>query len=399
MRGSRTWKMSGIFVGHRLSEGPLWRSHSFGRGSRRLQFNETPKGLDLPRAVRFNEWQTGRAIPAWSVGRRNTLLFLRRGSFLRTTGGRIIQPHIKPTPPSRGVGAFLRLLTFSCFCMLTLTEETRSAMTCGVLHFHCGERSVWTAAFVLASLFLVGCSGRGERVTFYPNGQVKERWHERTVGPNRVVRDGKYEAFYPDGAKQTMGEYNNGDSLGIWMERYMIGGNKSERTYGESGKLKGRAIVWMPSGDTLEFKTFNDLGELDGRYAAFWRDNGELREQGEYKRGKRHGEWTKWYHNGQMEHGREYDRGRSVGRWVDIGVDGNVASVREFLRAIPAELSEAWGEALVDGVPTGMSSLFQRSDRRVDTIASDERDYGQLQKKGLDWIGSYHSNGALLGLE
>ena len=271
--------------------------------------------------------------------------------------------------------------------MLILNDEARAEMNVAVLCLHCRIRSVGRAALVLlAGVILVGCSGRDERVTYYPNGRARERWHERTVGPNRVVRDGKYEAFHPDGARQAVGEYNNGDSLGIWLEWYMIGGNKSEKTYGEQGKLKGRAIVWMPSGDTLEYKTFNDLGELDGRYAAFWRDNGEVREQGGYKNGKRHGIWTKWYHNGQMEHGREYDRGRSVGRWIDFGVDGNVASNREFLRDIPSELSAVWGEALVEGVPIGKSSIFQRSDRRVDTIASDERDYGQLQKKGMDWI-------------
>jgi antitoxin component YwqK of YwqJK toxin-antitoxin module len=215
---------------------------------------------------------------------------------------------------------------------------------------------------------------------------VKERWHERTVGSNRVVRDGKYEAFYPDGSRQSVGEYNNGDSLGLWLEWYLNGGNKFEKTFGEQGKLKGREVVWMPSGDTLEFKSFSELGELDGRYAAFWRDNGEIREQGDYKGGKRHGIWARWYHNGQMEYGHEYDRGRSVGRWIDFGVDGHIAASREFLRELPAELSGVWGYALVEGVPIGKSSIFQRRDRQVDTLAAEERDYGDLKKKGSDWI-------------
>jgi antitoxin component YwqK of YwqJK toxin-antitoxin module len=253
--------------------------------------------------------------------------------------------------------------------------------------FHCGRWTVRRAAPVLlAVLILVGCSGREERVTFYPNGRVKERWHETTVGPNSVIRDGTYEEFYPDGTRQSKGEYNNGDSIGLWQEWYMSGGDKFEKTFSEQGKLKGRAIVWMPSGDTLEFKTFNERGELDGRYTAFWRDNGEVREQGEYLNGKRHGIWTRWYHNGQIEYGHEYDRGRSVGRWVDFGVDGHVAVNREFLRELPDELSRVWGDALVEGVPVGRASLFQRSDRRVDTVAADERDYGELRKEGLDWI-------------
>lgn len=274
--------------------------------------------------------------------------------------------------------------------MLTLTETTREEMRTDVLRFHCCRCIVGsTAAALVAAFILAGCSGRDERATFYPNGRVKERWHEKAVGPNRVIRDGTYEAFYPDGARQSVGKYNNGDSLGVWQEWYMNGGYKFEKTYGQQGKLTGKAIVWMPSGDTLELKTFNERGELDGRYAAFWRDNGDVREQGEYKNGKRHGLWTRWYHNGQVEHGREYDQGRAVGQWVEFGVDGHVALNREFLRDLPSELSAVWGEALVEGVPVGRSFVFQRRDRQVDTIASDERDYGELQRKGKDWIVPY----------
>lgn len=253
--------------------------------------------------------------------------------------------------------------------------------------FHSPSSSVkatWIA--LLAGLFLLGCSGREERVTFYANGQVKERWHERMIGPNRIVRDGKYEAFYANGARLTAGEYNNGDSLGLWEEWYLAGGKRYERTYSQLAKPKGRKIVWMPSGDTLETKTFNDLGELDGRYVAFWHDNGEMREQGEYKNGRRHGTWQKWYRSGQLEHEREYDRGRFVGRWTDFNFDGQVALSHEFLRDLPDELAQVWGEALVDGVPTGRSQFFQRRDRRVDTIPAEEREYGELRKNGLDWI-------------
>jgi antitoxin component YwqK of YwqJK toxin-antitoxin module len=267
------------------------------------------------------------------------------------------------------------------------TNEAKAEMNVAESLFYCCRTTVRSAASVLiAGFILIGCSGRDERVTLYPNGRAKERWQERTVGSNRVVRDGKYEAFYPDGARQSVGLYSNGDSLGLWQEWYMNGGDKFEKTFGEQGRLRGRAIVWMPSGDTLEFKSFNDHGELDGRYTLFWRDNGEVREQGEYKDGKRHGVWTGWHHNGQMDSAREFDRGRSVGRWIDFGVDGHIASNREFLRELPPELADVWGEALVEGVPVGRSSLFQRTDRRVDTVAADERDFDLLQKKGLDWI-------------
>jgi antitoxin component YwqK of YwqJK toxin-antitoxin module len=200
------------------------------------------------------------------------------------------------------------------------------------------------------------------------------------------VKDGKYETFYPDGSRLSAGEFINGDSVGLWEEWYLNGGKKFEKTFGEPGKPKGEAIIWMPSGDTLELQTYNDLGELDGRHVSYWSKTSEMREQGEYKNGNRHGVWNKWYRNGQPEYEREYDRGRFVGRWTDFGFDGRVTSSREFLRELPAELSSVWDKALVDGVPTGRSLEYQQRDRRVDTIATEERTYGELRKTGQDWI-------------
>jgi antitoxin component YwqK of YwqJK toxin-antitoxin module len=249
-----------------------------------------------------------------------------------------------------------------------------------------GLAAVAAGLILLSGVILSGCSWREERATFYLNGQVKERWHEKIIGPNSNVKDGKYEMFYPDGSRQVVGEFKLGDSIGRWQEWYLNGTLEYERTYGELGKPRGRAIVWMRSGDTLDVRHFNDSGELDGRSATFWRDTGELREEGEYKGGKRHGPWLKWYRNGQLEYEREYDRGRYVGKWIDYGRDGQVASSHQYLKDLPPELSAAWGRALVDGVPTGRSLDFQRQDRRVDTIPAEMREYGELEKVGSDWI-------------
>jgi antitoxin component YwqK of YwqJK toxin-antitoxin module len=271
--------------------------------------------------------------------------------------------------------------------MLMMMHENRLTADASKISPHLRDGPPLRAmTILLAALALIGCSGREEKTVFYPNRQVRERWHDRSVGPTRVVKDGTYEAFYPDGARQAAGTYDNGDSVGLWQEWYLNGGYKSEKSFGEHGKLKGRSIVWMPGGDTLEFKTFNDLGELDGRYATFWRDNGELREQGEFSHGKRHGIWMRWSHNGAIEYGREYDDGRPVGRWVEFGSDGHVASIIEYRRTLPPELAQVWSEALVDGVPVGKSFIYQRHERKVDTVAVDQREYGELQKKGPDWI-------------
>lgn len=252
-----------------------------------------------------------------------------------------------------------------------------------------GLTAIIAGIIFLAGVILPGCSWREERVTFYPNGKVKERWHEKIIGPNSNVKDGKYELFYPDGTRQVEGEFKLGDSVGRWQEWYLSGVQEYEKTYGEYGKPKGRSVVWMRSGDTLDLRHYNDGGELDGRFAVFWRDTGELREEGEYKEGRRHGPWLRWYSNRQLEFEREYDMGRHVGKWIDYGRDGQVASSHEYLKNLPPELTAAWGRALVDGVPTGRSLDFQRRERLVDTIPAEMREYGELEKDGSDWIVPY----------
>lgn len=239
---------------------------------------------------------------------------------------------------------------------------------------------------LIAAFIIAGCSWREEKTSSYPNGQLRVRWHERMIGPYRTIKDGKYEAFYPTGAKLTSGEFKNGDSVGLWEEWYLYGGKRFERTYGAHGKTYGRSVAWMPNGDTVELRTYNDRGELDGRQVIYWPETGEMRAQGECKGGKRQGPWQACYRNGRIQYEREYDQGRSVGTRIDYGLDGNVASKREYLRDLPEDLARCWSDALVEGVPIGTSLDFQRRDRRVDTIPAEERIYSELRKRGDEWI-------------
>jgi antitoxin component YwqK of YwqJK toxin-antitoxin module len=279
------------------------------------------------------------------------------------------------------------LRQFLCFAMLAFaTSHSATAIMKRISVITAGRHAKASCLCLLVLFELAGCSWREEKTTFYPNGQIKVRWHERMIGPYRTVKDGAYEAFYPTGARLTSGEFRNGDSVGLWEEWYLYGGKRFEKTFGATGRLQGQSIVWMPNGDTVELRTFNDRGELDGRQVVYWPETGEMRQQGEYKAGKRQGPWQAWYRNGRIEDEREYDQGRSVGTWIDYGLDGNIASKREFLKDLPGDLARRWSGALVEGVPAGRSLNFQRRDRRVDTIPAEERIYGELRKRGDAWI-------------
>ena len=54
-------------------------------------------------------------------------------------------------------------------------------------------------------------------------------------------------------------------------------------------------------------------GTKQGKWTA-WYDNGQKKEEGEYKDGIRHGKWSDWLRNGQQVSEVEYKHGEEIGR-------------------------------------------------------------------------------------
>jgi hypothetical protein len=121
--------------------------------------------------------------------------------------------------------------------------------------------------FVIEVVLFAGCSSKGDlKETTYGNGQLNERWYEKHLTPEKIVKVGKYESWCYNGKKETSGEYNEeGQQNGIWL-------------------------TLNPNGDTVSFGEYLN-GERNGRWISFDFDG---RTEGQYQNGKQAGKWFQW---------------------------------------------------------------------------------------------------------
>ena len=58
--------------------------------------------------------------------------------------------------------------------------------------------------------------------------------------------------------------------------------------------------------------------------------NGKLFVEGQYRRGRQHGEWTFYFDNGQVNRKATYNNGQPEGAWEVFRADGTLAAKRSF---------------------------------------------------------------------
>jgi antitoxin component YwqK of YwqJK toxin-antitoxin module len=69
--------------------------------------------------------------------------------------------------------------------------------------------------------------------------------------------------------------------------------------------------------------------EADGFYREFY-PNGKLFVEGQYQRGRQHGEWTFYYDNGQINRKSIFNNGQPDGAWDIYRADGTLSAKRSF---------------------------------------------------------------------
>jgi len=93
-------------------------------------------------------------------------------------------------------------------------------------------------------------------------------------------------------------------------ERYNDGQKKVLVKYkGEGSKeVVVERITYNENGDTLIWEKPLDKFKMEREYY----ENGQIKEEGNYKDGKREGKWTEYYENGQIEWKENYKDGELV---------------------------------------------------------------------------------------
>ena len=141
---------------------------------------------------------------------------------------------------------------------------------------------------------------------------------------------------YDDGKKKTIMKFKGSGSEEVMVEKigYSQRGDtlilekpldklKMEREYYEDGEIK-------------EEGNYKD-GERDGKYTSYYK-NGQIKSEGNYKDGERVGKWISYYEDGQIKEEGKY---KSVvkygfvlpikdGKWTYYNEDGSIKEVRNY---------------------------------------------------------------------
>ncbi len=169
---------------------------------------------------------------------------------------------------------------------------------------------------------MVNNTNAGHWVFFYENG--KKSMEGVMNGP---VREGHWVYYYENGAIKEEGVYLLGKRHGIWKTYYEDGILKSEGEFTEdyglvteyhhSGKIAGQGPRLGPR------KT--------GRWRYYSETDGTLLSEGDYREGRKTGEWTTYYPSGKVASCGTYTEDEPNGVWIYYHPNGNVASSGSFV--------------------------------------------------------------------
>ncbi|MES1939230.1 hypothetical protein T5B8_03261 [Salinisphaera sp. T5B8] len=189
-------------------------------------------------------------------------------------------------------------------------------------------------------------TGYKENRSFYGNGRLRRHTVERNGHPvgrqyqARGTDAGTYEIEHYDANGKRHGEqrsyrdfelreyahFRHGTQIGEAVE-YGYSGQRTESHYDDQGKLDGAVTTTDDNGELLS-RAHYQHGVQVGDYVEYRAYDRRLVARGDYKNGKRHGEWTTYQHQ-QVWKGR-YREGVQIGRWEAVDENGYVRAAGQY---------------------------------------------------------------------
>jgi antitoxin component YwqK of YwqJK toxin-antitoxin module len=228
-------------------------------------------------------------------------------------------------------------------------------------------------------LWLTACEGPGTvHVVRHPSGKVKEMWHERGEPGRPSVREGRYESWYPDGARESELYYAAGRKhgpargwdqaghpvfAGEYREDFLVrevrkdaeGNPVVDRSYA----VRGAAVMALgPSGDSLEvYEACAFLEDASGSsrhgLCRMTYPGGAVLSDRRYRHGRLHGPVKAWHPDGAPWMAGAYERGAPAGPWKIFSADGKPLWSAAFSKGEP---TGTWQEWFPDGKPKARSA-------------------------------------------
>jgi len=158
------------------------------------------------------------------------------------------------------------------------------------------------------------------------------------------LQQGIWKEFYPTGELKSQGAYINGKKTGKWMYYFQNGKTEQTGSYNKNGKPEGNWVWYYETGNILREETFiNGLPEgemreytdsgkvitrgmfMDGDKEGFWfLEEGDEKQEGNYKAGQKTGEWKWYYKNGRLAYEGEYVENLENGKHTMYYENGRV---------------------------------------------------------------------------
>jgi antitoxin component YwqK of YwqJK toxin-antitoxin module len=151
----------------------------------------------------------------------------------------------------------------------------------------------------------------GTFAQWHNNGQL-----EVEAGYVNGFAEGFWTYFFEDGKKAKEGAWKKSHKEGPWTHWDKGGKKESEGDYVE-GSRTNKWTFWFDDGTKKSegyFVYVNHRTKKEG-FWSFWHFNGQIKSNGEYRRGKKVGHWVFRHDNGKKSSEGEYLGGKKTGTW------------------------------------------------------------------------------------
>lgn len=116
---------------------------------------------------------------------------------------------------------------------------------------------------------------------------------------------------FEDLNKNSIEILEKGTSKEVW---FFNNGNVKEVGSIKFGKKVGKWVEFYSNGNKKAVKYYDDSGNPMGKWINYY-DNGNKWNTAVYEKGKLNGAWIYWYKNGKKWHQLTYEEGNVIGKW------------------------------------------------------------------------------------
>jgi len=151
------------------------------------------------------------------------------------------------------------------------------------------------------------------------SGELKEGKSQGKIRAGKM--EGKWTFYHDNGQISGRAYYKNGEPDGE-IRDYDLNGKLNATINFQSGKLAGKFVMYKDGNVIFEREYKNDV--LDGKEITYWTGSptGRIRDEINYKLGKKHGVSASYYPNGKLKYEASYKSGKLNGPYVEYFENG-----------------------------------------------------------------------------